>query len=354
MLGWLLAATGVLAAAAPGAATAYEMLVFPRVEALRTSAYAGLPSETEWIAAASIFYASDWRQLRSLVEFSLEYTHEPDEIEREKEFERAQIGWRFDPNDTLWFGRYHTPLGYWNTAHHHGAHLQTTISRPRILDFEDNGGILPVHFFGLFLQGLQSSNAGGAVSYDLGVASGPTFANGQLEPVKVLAPQHYGKASFVGRMSWRPDAVAETEAGVFGARSRIPVAALPADEITQLVAGTFANLDFSPWHLLGEFFWVRNTFRSTGAAQRFLAASIEADYRLSSMWVVFARHEALGATANDAYLALFPDFPKARTLAGVRFDITHHQAVTFEVASHERRDGLRYLQTALQWSTVVP
>src|SRR5882762_11495762 len=46
------------------------------------------------------------------------------------EVERSII--RYDYNDffKLSFGRYHTPIGYWNTAFHHGAWLQTTISRP--------------------------------------------------------------------------------------------------------------------------------------------------------------------------------------------------------------------------------
>src|SRR6266550_3960902 len=46
------------------------------------------------------------------------------------EVERSII--RYDYNDyfKISFGRYHTPIGYWNTAFHHGAWLQTSISRP--------------------------------------------------------------------------------------------------------------------------------------------------------------------------------------------------------------------------------
>ena len=49
------------------------------------------------------------------------------------EVERSII--RYDYNDffKLSFGRYHTPIGYWNTAFHHGAWLQTTISRPDMI-----------------------------------------------------------------------------------------------------------------------------------------------------------------------------------------------------------------------------
>jgi hypothetical protein len=351
-LGGLLVAA-CIAAALPTHTAANEFLVFPRLEVLHTQPHAEQAESTEGTAAASIFYAGDWRQLRALVEFNLEYEYSRTDIAREKEFERAQLGWQFDPGNTLWIGRYHTPLGYWNTAHHHGAHLQTSISRPRIHEFEDEGGILPVHFFGLLLQGIQSNHEG-ALSYDVGAASGPTLSDGALEPVEVLAPQRWGKPSFVGRLSWRPDAVGESEVGAFAAHTRIPVLDPIADEVGQTIAGAFANFDLGRWRVVGELFWVRDSFRSTGNASRFVVGMIEAEYRASDMWVLFARHEALGAGARDAYLDRFPDYPKARTVGGVRFDITHHQALTFEVARHERRDGVIYTETALQWSTVFP
>ena len=350
-LGALVAAC--VATALPIHVAANELIVFPRVEVLHTQGRADDPETTEGTAAASIFYAGDWRQLRALVEFNLQYDYSNTEIVREKEFERAQLGWRFDPANTVWVGRYHTPLGYWNTAHHHGAHLQTSISRPRIHEFEDDGGILPVHFFGLLLQGIQSNHEG-ALSYDVGAASGPTLSEGALEPVEVLAPQRWGKPSFVGRLSWRPDAVGESEVGAFAAQTRIPVLDPIADEVRQTIGGAFANFDFTPWRVVAELFWVRDAFRSTGKASDFAVAMIEGEYRVSHMWVLFARHEALGAGARDAYLDRFPDYPKARTVGGVRWDITHHQALTFEVARHARRDGVVYTQTALQWSTAFP
>lgn len=50
-------------------------------------------------------------------------------------------------------GRYHTALGYYNTAFHHGTWFQTAVGRPEFLNFEDSGGILPVHNVGLSMHG---------------------------------------------------------------------------------------------------------------------------------------------------------------------------------------------------------
>src|SRR5262249_8664970 len=78
---------------------------------------------------------------------------------------------RYDLNDyfKLSFGRYHTPINYWNTAFHHGAWLQTTISRPEMAQF--GGSFIPVHFVGMLGEG--SASAGGLnLNYALGLGNG--------------------------------------------------------------------------------------------------------------------------------------------------------------------------------------
>jgi hypothetical protein len=64
------------------------------------------------------------------------------------DLERLQLRWT---RGGFWIeaGRSHTDLGYWNLAYHHGKWLQPTILRPRIVRFEDQGGLLPIHWVGL-------------------------------------------------------------------------------------------------------------------------------------------------------------------------------------------------------------
>src|SRR5207237_2759354 len=66
------------------------------------------------------------------------------------EVERSII--RFEHNDYLKvsFGRYHTPINYWNTAFHHGQWLQTTVGRPEMVQF--GGKFIPVHFIGALVE----------------------------------------------------------------------------------------------------------------------------------------------------------------------------------------------------------
>ena len=56
-------------------------------------------------------------------------------------------------------GRYHTAIGYYNTAYHHSTWLQTTTGRPFLFEFEDKGGILPIHNVGVSVTGLIPSGS---------------------------------------------------------------------------------------------------------------------------------------------------------------------------------------------------
>src|SRR5579872_6796263 len=85
------------------------------------------------------------------------------------EVERSII--RFEQNDyfKVSFGRYHTPINYWNMTLHHGQWLQTTVSRPEMVEF--GGRFLPIHFVGALVEG--AIPAGGLnLNYNLGLGNG--------------------------------------------------------------------------------------------------------------------------------------------------------------------------------------
>jgi hypothetical protein len=66
-----------------------------------------------------------------------------------------RVLFKYDYNDHLRmsFGRYQTGIGYYNTAFHHGSWLQTTADRPLIMEFADNGGLLPTQAVGFSFTG---------------------------------------------------------------------------------------------------------------------------------------------------------------------------------------------------------
>jgi len=108
------------------------------------------------------------------------------------DLERMQMGYTFSDNATVWMGRFHTPYGYWNTGFHHGAQIQTAVSRPRFLDFEDKGGILPAHMVGLMANGKVRAG-GGKFTYDAFVGNGPKI--GMAQDLVVTTTQAPGTLS---------------------------------------------------------------------------------------------------------------------------------------------------------------
>ena len=69
------------------------------------------------------------------------------------DIERYQLTYRVNRYFSASAGRFHTSIGYYNTAYHHGNWLSTAEGRPIMYLFEDSGGVLPVHMVGLTLSG---------------------------------------------------------------------------------------------------------------------------------------------------------------------------------------------------------
>ena len=101
---------------------------------------------------------------------------------------------------------------------------------------------------------------------------------------------------------------------------------------------------------------MNNRFTGPDASRRAALTSgyAQAEYKIAPSWTTYGRLEATGARANDPYLALFPEFPKLRQMAGVRLDLPYKQAVKLEFARERRFDRSQFNQIDLQWSAVFP
>jgi len=128
------------------------------------------------------------------------------------DLERAQITWLATSNFSVTAGRSHAMLGYYNTAFHHGTWFQTTIDRPRFVEFEDSGGPLPIHNVGVTAikkfsndkLGLHLFGEVGNGKQTYSLAAGPNPAN-------VLA-DHTGKSTNIGAYL-RPERFSGLQAG---------------------------------------------------------------------------------------------------------------------------------------------
>jgi len=120
------------------------------------------------------------------------------------DLERTQVS--FTPSDkfSMNIGRSHAMLGYYNTAFHHGTWFQTTIDRPRIFEFEDAGGPLPIHNVGIEAMGLVPSGKFGLHWFgEVGNGKQTYALQAGPNPANVLG-DHTGKSTNVG-FFFRPE-----------------------------------------------------------------------------------------------------------------------------------------------------
>jgi hypothetical protein len=120
---------------------------------------------------------------------------------------------RYTPNDyfNLGIGRYHTGIGFYSTAFHHSAWMQTTTGRPLLFEFEDGGGILPIHNVGLSATGRIPSGALG-LHYIAEIGNGRTSRSPLLVTVQNKQDENNGKSVNFALLS-RPRAIPGFEAG---------------------------------------------------------------------------------------------------------------------------------------------
>lgn len=302
-------------------------------------------------AAVSLFVSAERENFRFLTEILLSNF--------EKDIERFQFGYAFDARNTLWLGRFHNPAGIWNIEHHHGSYLQTSISRPHIVSYEDGGGglpigegVVPMHLTGLLLEGSRGLGAG-AVNYEIGFARGPALGDA-LEPFPILQTSVPGKETFTARLGYKPDETSATQAGVFTTRSNIPVTNPVGGDFSQSLFGFYAQLSGESSRVFGEWFDITNqgTLGGPARSDKLNAWFLQGEYRIQEPLTAYARVERSSSNAGDPFLALFAQFPKSTNVLGLRWDFMANHAVTLEYSANTRRDDSQFNQLMLQWAAV--
>jgi len=163
---------------------------------------------------------------------------------------------QFKPSDYLniGVGRYHTAIGYYNTAYHHGTWFQTATGRPFVFQFEDQGGPLPVHGVGVTVNGRIPSGRLG-LRYVAEVGNGRASRSPLAEPVQNVVDENNRKGFNVALLA-QPDALSGFQAGLSMYRDRLEPGGLGRVQQT-LLAGHVVYHGHG-LELLNEAFALRN------------------------------------------------------------------------------------------------
>ena len=273
-------------------------------------------------------------RVKSLVELVFEVDRHG---EISTEVERLQIGYAFSDALTLWGGRFHTPYGIWNTAFHHGLQIQTALSRPRFLEFEDRGGILPAHTIGVWATGTLP--AGGArFNYDVYAGNAPRIGiNAALPaPGGTLDPMAGGNTAHSTLLGFRAEfeprgALEGLKLGVHGLRANVSDDNVTPNRTRLLTYGPYLNYTTDQWEILSELYKFRNRDTSGGTGSHGSSAwYVQAGYNTGRV-TPYVRTERASLDQTDNYFALQNSGRSYQsTSLGLRFDLTNSVALKFE------------------------
>jgi hypothetical protein len=273
--------------------------------------------------------------VKSLIEFIFERDSNGDLT---TDVERLQIGYTFENGATAWLGRFHTPLGYWNTAYHHGQQLQLSVLRPQFIDFEDHGGILPVHTVGLLGTGAVNTG-GGRVSYDLYAGNSPSIRDNTLNPNDIGRLESGSALGFnLGYLfSGNADGL---KIGVHGYRGDVRDDASPANRTRLNILGAYTALDSPLWEVVAEYYAFRNEDLSGSTGRYASWAGFAQAGRRFDLWIPYARIERASLDQADNYFALQASGRSYRRLAfGLRYDLTPDSALKAELGRTRREES---------------
>jgi len=230
-------------------------------------------------------------RIKGLLELVFEFDEKGNGVATD--LERLQLGYTFSDELTLWAGRVHTPYGFWNTGFHHGAQLQPSIARPRMVDFEDKGGILPSHSVGLMVSGTNRLGAG-RLEYDFFLANGSRIAG---EPGDKVIDYNAGKddnrnKGFGGNVRYRfSGGLDGLTLGVHGLKEHVDEDS--TSNRTELnMLGAYAVADTDQFELITEYYKFNNKdiSGSTGTHSSW-AGFIHAGYHVNEIWTPYYRYE---------------------------------------------------------------
>src|ERR1700758_3431640 len=243
--------------------------------------------------------------------------------------ERVLLQYSYSDYLKLSAGRYHTAIGYYNTAYHHSTWFQTTTGRPYLFQFEDDGGILPVHNVGVSASGQIPSGPLG-LRYVVEVGNGRASRSPQDEPVQNVVDEGTHKAVNLALFA-RPEAIPDLQVGFSAYHDVLTPFGVP--NTGQTVLDAYVVLVRPRFEWLNEALVIRDTplggrlFQTPGfysqISERF------GSYR------PYFRYQYVNAPTNEP---IFPDVGlRSGPSVGVRYDANESVALKLQYDYTELR-----------------
>ena len=221
-------------------------------------------------------------------------------------------------------GRGHTAIGYYNTAYHHSSWLQTTTGRPLLFEFEDRGGILPIHMVGASVSGQIPSGSLG-LHYIAEVGNGRASRAPLVEePVQNEVDDENHKAFNIAMFA-RPEGIPGLQAGLSFYRDIL--APLNQPRVGESILAGHIILERPKYEWLNEALLDRHTVMGTSLAYNTPGFYSQISKQFGAYRPYF-RYQYINAPNNEP---IFPDVQlRAGPSAGIRFDASESVALKFQ------------------------
>ena len=233
---------------------------------------------------------------------------------------------QYDPSDTVQIamGRYHSAVGYYNTAYHHGSWFETAASRPSLFA----AGFIPYHNVGVSSRLRVPSGAAGLeaiAEFGNGVAS----TSRTIEPTQSVVDEDDRKAFNVGLVS-QPGRLPGFQAGVSWYRDRLhPTGVAPFAANTSAVHVVYNGRG---WELLNEIVVARHV-PDAGPARLSQGWYSQGAYRFGSVRP-YLRYQSVQGSATDPLFGALGH--RYGPVAGVRIDFSRFAALKLQLErSHQ-------------------
>src|SRR3569832_1114906 len=197
------------------------------------------------------------------------------------------------PEVTFHFDNKQKAHKQWIRKQHHGTYLQSTIFRPNIFEWEDDGGVIPAHSTGISFETMNEHGTH-MLRYSLDVGLGPQLTPGNLKALDVLKPgdgEH--NLMVVGAISHHGEARPMDDNGLFAGYIRIPSSVAGIREVEQIIFGGYAIYSPNKWHFSASALWINvDVDLASGENDAsFGYGYFQPEYWLNNRWILYGRLE---------------------------------------------------------------
>lgn len=240
------------------------------------------------------------------------------------DLERYVLQYSYNDYFNLSAGRMHTSIGYYNTAYHHSTWLQTTTGRPFLFQFEDEGGILPIHIVGVSASGAIPSGSLG-LHYVVEAGNGRESRTPYLaEPVQNIVDENNHKAVNIAVFA-RPEAIRGLQAGFSVYRDVL--APINAPRVGQTILAAHAVLVRSSYEWLNEAMLIRESELGLNKVYNTPGFYTQVSRQFGS-FRPYIRYQYVNVAKNNP---IFPDVGLQQGPSiGVRYDASEFVALKFQ------------------------